>query len=77
MRIIQFYTILYIFFRVPSLKGVSWPATDSNQLIYADINGYSPQDIEIITKDNFKSSEFWKSLKLNENENIENIKDEL
>jgi hypothetical protein len=59
------------------IEGEKWEHTSYDKLTYLNIRSFRPEEIELVTVDEFTPREFWHSLKFAENENLVSVKDEL
>ncbi|RZB39767.1 venom carboxylesterase-6-like [Asbolus verrucosus] len=60
----------------PTIKGVNWEPTKYEELTYLNIDGFEPEYIKLRTVKELSPRAFWRSLGLQENENLMLIKDE-
>jgi hypothetical protein len=62
---------------IPLIEGVKWEPTSYDKLTYLNITSFEPEQIKLGRIDELTPRDFWKSLKLAENENLAALKDEL
>ncbi|CAH1379637.1 unnamed protein product [Tenebrio molitor] len=62
---------------IPLIEGVKWEPTSYDKLTYLNITSFEPEQIKLGRIDELTPRDFWKSLKLAENENLAPLKDEL